>query len=104
MVLADLGADVVAVDRIPEIQAPPENARYDILRRGRRAVGVDLKHPGGAEVLLRLVESADALLEGFRPGVAERLGIGPDACLARNPKLVYGRMTGWGQEGPLSQA
>jgi alpha-methylacyl-CoA racemase len=104
MVLADLGADVIAVDRIPELPTPPENARFDILRRGRRAVGIDLKHERGAEVLLRLVDGADALLEGFRPGVAERLGVGPEACLARNPRLVYGRMTGWGQEGPLAQA
>jgi alpha-methylacyl-CoA racemase len=103
MVLADLGADVVAVDRIPELPPAPGNARYDILRRGRRAVGVDLRHPRGPEVLLRLVEGADVLVEGFRPGVAERLGIGPEPCLARNPRLVYGRMTGWGQEGPLAQ-
>jgi alpha-methylacyl-CoA racemase len=104
MVLADLGADVIAIDRIPELPTPPQNARFDILRRGRRAVGLDLKHQRGAEVLLRMVEGADALLEGFRPGVAERLGIGPDECLARNRRLVYGRMTGWGQEGPLAQA
>jgi alpha-methylacyl-CoA racemase len=104
MVLADLGADVIAVDRIPELPAPPEHARYDVLRRGRRAVGVDLQQPDGPEVVLRLVETADALVEGFRPGVAERLGIGPDACLARNPRLVYGRMTGWGQDGPLASS
>jgi alpha-methylacyl-CoA racemase len=104
MVLADLGADVIAVDRIPQLPAAPETARYDILRRGRRALGVDLKHERGSDVLLRLVEGADALLEGFRPGVAERLGFGPDTCLARNPRLVYGRMTGGGQEGPLAQA
>ena len=103
MVLADLGAEVIAVDRPPALPAPPGNARYDVLRRGRRAVAVDLKHERGAEVVLRLVAGADALVEGFRPGVAERLGIGPDACLARNPRLVYARMTGWGQEGPLAQ-
>ena len=74
-------------------------ARYDIRRRGRRAVAVDLKAAGGAEVVLRLVQQSDALLEGFRPGVAERLGIGPADCLARNPRLVYGRMTGWGSGG-----
>src|SRR5207244_11849744 len=69
-----------------------------------RSVGIDLKQPDGVETVLKLVEKADALIEGFRPGVAERLGIGPDECLARNPKLVYGRMTGWGQEGPYAQA
>jgi alpha-methylacyl-CoA racemase len=102
MVLADLGADVIAVDRPPALPPAPGSARYDILRRGRRSIGVDLKHPEGPEVLLRLVERADALIEGFRPGVAERLGIGPDACRARNHRLVYGRMTGWGQDGPLA--
>jgi alpha-methylacyl-CoA racemase len=102
MVLADLGADVIAVDRPPALPPSPGSARYDILRRGRRSVGLDLKHPRGPEVLLRLVEGADALLEGFRPGVAERLGFGPAECLARNPRLVYGRMTGWGQYGPLA--
>ncbi len=102
MVLADLGADVIAVDRPPAVPPAPGSARYDVLRRGRRSVGLDLKHPSGPQVLLRLVEGADALLEGFRPGVAERLGVGPDECLARNPRLVYGRMTGWGQDGPLA--
>ena len=100
MLLADLGAEVVRVDR-------PGGGGLslgdkDVLNRGRRSVAVDLKHPGGAEVVLRLAEQADVLIEGYRPGVAERLGIGPDACLARNPKLVYGRMTGWGQDGPLA--
>ena len=104
MVLADLGADVVSIDRPPTEPPVPGSAAFDILRRGRRSVALDLKAPGGAEVVLRLVEQADALLEGFRPGVAERLGIGPEACLARNPRLVYGRMTGWGQEGPLAAA
>ena len=103
MVLADLGADVIRVDRASLVTgAPPDTARLDILGRGRRSIGVDLKHAGGVEVVLRLVESADALIEGFRPGVAERLGVGPDACRARNPRLVYGRMTGWGQDGPLA--
>ena len=74
------------------------------LYRGRRSIGVDLKNPEGVELVLRLVEQADALVEGFRPGVTERLGLGPDVCLARNPKLVYGRMTGWGQDGPMAQA
>ena len=72
-----------------------------MLDRGRRSIAIDLKHPDGVEALLKLVESADALIEGFRPGVMERLGIGPDVCLARNPKLVFGRMTGWGQDGPV---
>jgi alpha-methylacyl-CoA racemase len=101
MLLADMGAEVVRVDR-------PETAGGAgwpaLMSRGRRSVVVDLKHERGAEVVLRLVEHADALLEGFRPGVAERLGIGPDDCLARNPRLVYGRMTGWGQDGPLRHA
>jgi alpha-methylacyl-CoA racemase len=96
MVLADLGADVLRVDR------PDSRAGYDVLSRSRRSVAVDLKHPAGAETVLRLVDSADVLVEGLRPGVTERLGVGPDVCLARNPRLVYGRMTGWGQEGPLA--
>src|SRR5215470_2827109 len=101
MVLADLGAEVLLVDRtVPSVSlaSVPNNP----LNRGRRSVAADLKHPRGAELVLRLAESADVLVEGFRPGVAERLGFGPDACLARNPRLVYGRMTGWGQEGPLA--
>jgi alpha-methylacyl-CoA racemase len=96
MLLADMGAEVVRVDRPPVPGPWPA-----LMARGKRSVVVDLKHPRGPEVVLRLASSADALLEGFRPGVAERLGIGPDACMARNPRLVYGRMTGWGQEGPL---
>jgi alpha-methylacyl-CoA racemase len=99
MVLADLGADIVRVDRAG---GGSGFARFDVLNRGRRSVAVDLKQPGGAEVVLRLAAGADALIEGFRPGVAERLGIGPDACRARNPRLVYGRMTGWGQDGPYA--
>jgi alpha-methylacyl-CoA racemase len=100
MLLADMGAEVVRVDR----PAEGDPGWPQLMARGRRSVVVDLKHERGPEVVLRLVEGADALLEGFRPGVAERLGIGPDACLARNPRLVYGRMTGWGQEGPLRHA
>ena len=96
MLLADLGAEVLRVDR-PATSRP---GWPTVLARGRRSVAVDLKHPDGAGVVLDLVAAADALVEGFRPGVAERLGIGPDACLARNPRLVYGRVTGWGQEGP----
>src|SRR5579871_1062167 len=105
MLLADLGADVLLIDRIADsglgIQV---DARYDLLRRGRRSVALDLKRPEAVEVVLRMVERADALIEGFRPGVMERLGLGPDVCLARNPRLVYGRMTGWGQQGPLAHA
>src|SRR5207245_11399878 len=84
--------------------ATPAEPPKDVLGRGRRSIGVDLKHPDGVQTVLRLVESADALIEGYRPGVAERLGIGPEDCLARNPRLVYGRMTGWGQEGPYAHA
>ena len=103
MMLADMGADVVRVDRATAVQAgDPAKPPRDLLNRGRRSVGVDLKLPEGVETVLRLVEGADALLEGFRPGVAERLGIGPQDCLARNQRLVYGRMTGWGQEGPYA--
>ncbi len=105
MVLADLGADLVRIDRAQNVQTPPPaTPPGDILARGRRSVGVDLKRPEGVETVLRLVEKADVLLEGFRPGVMERLGLGPDTCLARNPRLVYGRMTGWGQDGPLATA
>ncbi len=103
MMLADLGADVVRVDRADRVRDEiPDTPHFDVLNRGRRSVGVDLKHPDGVETVLRLVESADGLIEGFRPGVAERLGIGPEECLARNPRLVYGRMTGWGQDGPYA--
>jgi alpha-methylacyl-CoA racemase len=100
MLLADLGAEVLAVDR-PAAERPAWPALFG---RGRRRVAVDLKHPEGPGVVLDLVAGADALVEGFRPGVAERLGIGPEACLARNPRLVYGRVTGWGQDGPLAGA
>ncbi len=103
MLLADLGAEVVRVDRasaVPDIM--PDSPNLDLLNRGRRSVGVNLKTPEGIETVLKLVHESDALIEGFRPGVAERLGIGPEECLARNPKLIYGRMTGWGQEGTYS--
>jgi alpha-methylacyl-CoA racemase len=100
MLLADLGAEVLRVDRpggpVIRVGGP------DVLARGRRSVVVDLKNPQAAEVVLRLVSAADVLVEGNRPGVAERLGVGPDTCLERNPRLVYARMTGWGQEGPWS--
>jgi alpha-methylacyl-CoA racemase len=105
MVLSDMGADIVRIDRAENVRGgAPGRPSLDFLARGRRSVGVDLKHPEGVETCLRLVEHADALIEGFRPGVMERLGLGPEVCLARNAKLVYGRMTGWGQEGPLAQA
>ena len=105
MLLADLGADVVRIDRMaPEDLGIDRGRKFNVLNRGRRSVAVDLKSPDGVETVLKLVEKADALIEGFRPGVTERLGLGPDDCLARNPKLVYGRMTGWGQEGPLAHA
>ncbi len=100
MMLSDMGAEVIRIDR-PGAAA---GRTPDVLVRNRRSVAVDLKKPEGVETVLRLVETADALLEGFRPGVTERLGLGPDECLARNPKLVYGRMTGWGQDGPMAQA
>jgi alpha-methylacyl-CoA racemase len=103
MVLSDLGADIVRVDRAGSVRGgDPATPPVDLLNRGRRSVGIDLKSPDGLEVLLSLIEGADALVEGFRPGVTERLGFGPDVCLARNPRLVYGRMTGWGQEGPYA--
>src|SRR5688500_10475799 len=105
MLLADMGADVVRVDRAQSVRGPaPDQPSWDLLNRGRRSIGVDLKHPDGVETVLKLVEQADALIEGFRPGVTERLGVGPDDCLGRNPRLVYGRMTGWGQDGPYAQA
>lgn len=104
MMLADMGADVIRVDRAQNVVGgDPASPPADVLNRGRRSVGLDLKQPEGVETLLKLVEEADALIEGFRPGVAERLGVGPDVCLARNPRLVFGRMTGWGQDGPYAQ-
>ncbi|HEV7650529.1 MAG TPA: CaiB/BaiF CoA-transferase family protein [Actinophytocola sp.] len=102
-VLADLGADVVRVDRAKpgfDVLSFP----HDPLSRTRKWIGVDTKAPAGRDIVLRLVEDVDVLIEGFRPGVTERLGIGPDVCLQRNPRLVYGRITGWGQDGPLAQA
>jgi alpha-methylacyl-CoA racemase len=104
MMLADMGADVIRVDRAQNVREGVDTSKPagDLLTRGRPNIAVDLKQPDGAEVVLKLVEKADAIIEGFRPGVMERLGIGPDVCLARNPKLVFGRMTGWGQEGPYA--
>ena len=101
MLLADMGADIVRVDRPDNVGGHRSDAEsHLVLDRGRRSVVVDLKHPDGPSVVLRLAERADALIEGFRPGVMERLGLGPDVVAARNPRLVYGRMTGWGQDGP----
>lgn len=105
MLLSDLGADVLRVDRASAVGVePPMAPQFATLQRGRKSVAVDLKNPEGVETVLQLVDGADALIEGFRPGVTERLGIGPADCFARNPKLVYGRMTGWGQDGPMAQA
>ena len=102
--LADLGADVVRIERIARpgvaFDLPP---RFDFYNRNKRSIALDLKQPAAAQAVLRMVARADALIEGFRPGVAERLGLGPEACLAANPRLIYGRMTGWGQDGPLAQ-
>jgi alpha-methylacyl-CoA racemase len=105
MLLADMGAEVLRVDRVDAARAvdrsQPATSAMD---RGKQAVAIDLKHPDGVETLLRIVEQADAFVDVWRPGVAERLGVGPDACLARNPRLVYGRLTGWGQGGPYAHA
>jgi alpha-methylacyl-CoA racemase len=106
MLLSDMGAEVIRVDRAAIVGQDTDrdgnDARYNLLSRGRRNIAVDLKNPAAVDAILRLIDQADALLEGFRPGVMERLGLGPDLCLARNPKLVYGRMTGWGQDGPIA--
>ena len=105
MLLADLGAEVIRVDRLEPADLGLDRGRqFNVLNRGRRSIAVDLKSSEGIETVLRLTDQADALIEGFRPGVTERLGLGPDVCFARNPKLVYGRMTGWGQEGPMAHA
>jgi alpha-methylacyl-CoA racemase len=105
MMLGDFGADVIRVDRVrPSGPERFSDTRHAVHHRSRRSIAVDLHKPGGAEIVLRLAATADGLMEPFRPGVAERLGIGPEPCLARNPRLVYGRMTGWGQQGPLAKA
>jgi alpha-methylacyl-CoA racemase len=104
MMLSDMGAEVLRIDRPGGGSMRFDTGRFDFLGRGRRTLALDLKSEQGTQMVLDLVEKADGLLEGFRPGVMERLGLGPDVCLARNPELVYGRMTGWGQEGPMSQA
>ncbi len=103
MLLADLGADVVLVDRARMGSDDRDLGRHAVINRGERSIALDLKTSEGVSTLLQLIGQADALIEGMRPGVMERLGLGPEICLARNPKLVYGRMTGWGQTGPLSQ-
>lgn len=105
MMLSDMGAEVVRVDRLADAGlgiAMPK--KYNLLGRGRRSIALDLKNPDGIETLLKLIDKADVVLEGFRPGVMERLGLGPDICLERNPRLVFARVTGWGQEGPLSKS
>ncbi len=105
MMLADMGADVIKVDRLTDaglgIAMP---AKYQVLHRSRPSIAVDLKSPDGIAVVKRLIAGADVLIEGFRPGVTERMGLGPDDCFPTNPKLVYGRMTGWGQDGPMARA
>ncbi len=105
MMLADMGAEVIRVERTQAVRGPaPVEPHFDVLLRGRRNIAIDLKSPDGLETLMSLIQQADALIEGFRPGVMERLGVGPEICLQQNPKLVFGRMTGWGQHGPLSGA
>ncbi|KVD81748.1 CoA-transferase [Burkholderia sp. ABCPW 14] len=105
MLLADMGADVILVERTAGRDGDPlDLGRRAIFNRGKRSLALDLKQPAAVDAVLRLAETADALIEGMRPGVMERLGLGPGACFARNPKLVYGRMTGWGQDGPLADA
>ncbi len=103
MMLSDMGADIIRVDRAGSVVGgDPADPPRDVMNRGRRSVGVDLKHPDGVATVLDLLADADGLIEGFRPGVMERLGLGPDVCQAVNPRLVYGRMTGWGQSGPMA--
>lgn len=105
MMLADMGAEVIRIhQKNGSPLLPILNTKYDVLARGRRSMAIDLKMPGAAEGVRQLIDRADALIEGYRPGVMERLGLGPDACLERNPKLVFGRMTGWGQTGKLASA
>ncbi len=104
MMLSDMGAEILRIDKMSSKSAEnPGNGNFDILSRGRQTLTIDLKKPDGALLALKMIEKADALIEGFRPGVMEKLGLGPEKCLKKNPKLVYGRMTGWGQEGPLSK-
>lgn len=102
--LADMGADIIRVERTVDVPADPSPMPHNFWDRGRRSIAIDLKHPDGVQTLLRLCEKVDVLLESFRPGVMERLGLGPDVVMERNPKIIYGRMTGWGQDGPLAHA
>ena len=104
MMLSDMGAEVIRVERTQAVRDGGGYPNQDILQRNRRNIAIDLKSEAGRDALLKLIETSDALIEGFRPGVMERLGLSPDACMARNRKLVFGRMTGWGQEGPYAQA
>ncbi len=104
MLLADLGAEVVCVDRILPAETDLRSVHSKVLRRNKQSISLNLKQPAAVEAVLRLIESADVLIEGFRPGIMEKLGLSPEVCLSRNPKLVFGRMTGWGQTGPLAQA
>ena len=105
MLLSDMGAEVIRVDRAQSV-GPIQSDKpfFDLLLRGRKSIGIDLKKEEGVETVLKLLEKADAVIEGFRPGVMERLGLGPDVCFKRNPRLVFGRMTGWGQEGVYANA
>ena len=103
MLLADAGADILRIERVTATSTENSNEPHsNVLARSRQSVGVNLKHPDGVALVLDLVERADAFIEGYRPGTVERLGIGPERCLDRNPRLIYGRMTGWGQDGPMS--
>ena len=105
MLLADMGAELIRIDRLGEADLGiKRDPRFDVASRGKRSVALDIKSPAGRDAVLRIVRGADALIEGFRPGVMERLGLGPQDCQALNPGLVFGRMTGWGQQGPLAQA
>ena len=105
MMLADMGAEIIRIDRTVDAGLGINTeAKFRVLDRGRRSVAVNLKDERGVQTVLKLVEQADALIEGFRPGVTERLGLGPEVCMKINPKLVYGRITGWGQDGPLASA
>ncbi len=105
MMFADMGAEVIVVDRkVGNSKPNASTAKHMFVNRGKKSIAVNMKSPEGVEAVLKLIEDADVLLEGFRPGVMERLGLGPEVCHERNPKLVFGRMTGWGQTGPLSQA
>src|SRR5262252_1093143 len=105
MMLAEMGATVLRIDRVADSDLGlPLPTKFEVLKRSRHIIRLDLKRPEAVALTLRLIQESDALIEGFRPKVMERLGLGPDVCLARNPRLVFGRVTGWGQEGPLADA